>query len=664
MRRSLVVILLLTGCAPIQRLVERGDPSERLAAGVTIMRDEWGVPHVFGESDAHVAFGAGYVQAEDEFRRLEDTYLIALGRASHWYGSRYLAGDLLAAAFEVERLAREEYEREPPDRRAFWDAFAEGINWWIRTSGEQPRLITRFEGWMPFAVARMIDPRSVVDGVPLDTIVALAGTDMDATAPDSGRAPSAMAVSPSRTADGDALLLHVGRGAFFDDEVEYEIMLASGSGWRARGFTRLGLPLPYAGHNGGIAWARTPTTMDVADAYVVVMDADMTYASHGERHTARAWQDTLQVNSPTGVRPLAVSLRSTRHGPVVAGGDTAIAVRIADMNEGGSLQQLYAFVRARSLEEFRIALATHRAAANTVYADTAGNIMAVHGGAVPARDTAVDWSRPVDAAAAHTEWRGLVPVEQLSVINPSSGIVTSEPEAAFVPPAAGGFSFEALAALAFDARVHDIDEDIAALASEWERVGGFDATRARRLDEAVELLRSWDAVASPGSTEATLYILWQERMRNAGYIDEYARFRALEDVIARFDAGDDGVPAWGDVNRLQRPASALRFSDEQPSEATGGAPWWTGAAFELTTEPGPGPLRRYAVSGVTSVLAVRLGAPVESRSVVMFGQSADTSSAHRFDQAALYVTGRLKPAPLAEQAVQSSARRVYRPGER
>src|SRR5690606_36311498 len=161
---------MLAGCASIQQLTGRGDPAERLAAGVTITRDAWGVPHITGRTAAHVAFGAGWAQAEDGFEALEEVLLRALGRAAHWHGDRYLAADMVKAAFEVERLAREEYGREPADRRAVWDAFADGINYYIRVSGVRPRLVTRIEPWMPFAVVRTIDDATIVDGVRLGAI--------------------------------------------------------------------------------------------------------------------------------------------------------------------------------------------------------------------------------------------------------------------------------------------------------------------------------------------------------------------------------------------------------------------------------------------------------------------------------------------------------------
>src|SRR5690606_32102681 len=99
-------------------------------------------------------FALGYAQAEDDFAQLEEGYLDAFGRASHWYGDAALASDLVMRAFEVERLGREEYEREPPVRRVLWDAFAAGINYYVRTAGTRPRLITTVEPWMPFALAR------------------------------------------------------------------------------------------------------------------------------------------------------------------------------------------------------------------------------------------------------------------------------------------------------------------------------------------------------------------------------------------------------------------------------------------------------------------------------------------------------------------------------
>jgi acyl-homoserine lactone acylase PvdQ len=162
-----------------------------------------------------------------------------------------------------------------------------------------------------------------------------------------------------------------------------------------------------------------------------------------------------------------------------------------------------------------------------------------------------------------------------------------------------------------------------------------------------------------------VYVLWRERLREAGYTGGYERLRALEDVVARLrtDWRSVTVP-WGELNRLQRlPADAGHaFADSLRSLPLRGLPEWTGAALAVETVPGPRGRRRYAVSGII-VQAVELGARPRTLSITAFGQSADPASPVYFDQAPLYARGELKPAWFAREDVTAHAVRTYRPSE-
>lgn len=717
---GLLVVLLSCGCARLSTMLSSGelDP-ERLASSITIVRDEWGVPHIFGSSDASVAFGLAYAQAEDGLWEVEEEYLLALGRASHWYGERYLASDLLQAALEIERLSREEYEREPADRRALWDAFAAGLNHYIATAGARPRLITRYEPWMPLARARSIAAGTTVDGVQLgvwtDTVAAgpqLAGAWIDTAAGGpqqaAARAASSLerssgmrAVAAWRTEAGRALLLHHETGDFFGGGRPYEMMLHSDEGWHVRGFAVQGSPVPAGGHNARLAWSHAASDADAADVYEVTFDHpddSLLYRLDGEWRRAVEWEDTLLVNSPGGVTQRVFTFRRTHHGPIVAQRNGAwLALRVARMEEGGSLQQLYAESRATTLDEFRMALDQRALALNTLYADVAGSIFYLHGGAVPVRDSRFDWAAPVDGSSSASAWQGYHAVNELpQVLDPASGWISStgpgafnvsappdNPDPAAFPPymspapesararyarrlllADSAWTFDGWAASAFDMFVPAAEDAIPLLIAEWEQVGGRNPLRARVLDEPVDMLRAWDRRAAPGSEAATLFLLWQEHLRAADQEDELARFRAMEDVLARLQRDHGGMAvAWGDVNRLQRvrPAAGETFSDDGASLPVGGAPAPAGSLFTFTARTVDGARLRYGIGGTRWIAATELGPAVHFRSVVPFGQSGDPASDHWFDQAALYARGELKAAVFGRDAVMTNARRVYRP---
>jgi acyl-homoserine-lactone acylase len=379
----------------------------------------------------------------------------------------------------------------------------------------------------------------------------------------------------------------------------------------------------------------------------------------------------------------------------------ALAVRVARMEEGGSMQQWYEMGRARNLDEFRTALNRRAfAISNTMYADTAGNIYYLHGNAVPRRDPRFDWTQPVDGNTSATEWQGWHELAELpEVLNPGSGWLQNANSTPFRATAEGfnpdpaayplymapepdngrarsarrllaaepAWTLDALQAAAFDTYVGEAEgEAFRILINEWEEVGGTHYQRAMRLDEAVDALRSWDLVATLESEATTLYVLWQERLRSGAYAGQHGQFRAMEDVVAQLRQHfGRGLVPWGEVNRLQRvhTSGAEPFSSERPSLPVPGAPGWAGVIFAFSAEPGPDG-RRYGTSGHTWVSVVELSPQVHSRSVVQFGQSADPASPHWFDQAPLYAEGRMKRAWFTREEVAASARRSYRPGGR
>lgn len=702
-----MMCLMLTGCAPVRGVLQRVTlgTDERMAQSVTIARDEWGVPTVYGPTDASVAFGLAYAQAEDNYWQVEEDYIHALGRAAGYYGEQFLAADLVKAAFEVERLSREEYAREPAERQAIWNAFAAGLNYYMRTSGVQPRVITRWEPWMLFAPFRLVSAGTVVNGVRLGRVAQLAtgGSGAEELEPEPPVNGSNMwAIAPSRSASGHALLFQNPHVGFFGGGQRYEMQLHSEEGWHVRGFTVMGTPMPRSGYNEQLAWSHTNSAADHADAYEVTFDHPtdpLMYRFDGEWRRAVEWQDTLWVNTADGLVQRAFTFRKTHHGPVVSLEDgRGLAVRMARMEEGGSLQQWYDMGRATSLEGFRAALAQRAfPISNTMYADSAGNIFYLHGNAVPVRDTTFDWTRPVDGTTSRTEWRGYHELDQLPQwLNPPSGWLQNSnstpyragsaeamdastfprymaPEAdnararrsRAILDADSSWTLDELTAAAFDTRVEIADAELDALVREWEEIGGTNPERAYLLDRPLDRLRAWDRVSTVDSEEMTLFVTWQERLRSGEQDGAYARFRAFENALDRMRSVHDTIwVSWGSVNRLQRPplSRVPTFNDDHHSLAVAGAPGWTGMIFAFYSQRQPGTLKRYGTMGHTWVSTVELASPVNARSVVTFGQSGDRSSPHWFDQAPLYARGEMKRAWFTREDVLANARRVYSPG--
>ena len=149
MRYLLILSLLILSCTS-----QNGNPEiakwEEQAHKITIIRDDFGVPHVYGPTDADAVFGLLYAQCEDDFNRVEQNYIWATGRLAEVEGEKALYSDLRAKLFMTQDEAIEHYNHSPDWLKKLCDAFADGINYYLHTHPEvKPRLLTRFEPWMP-----------------------------------------------------------------------------------------------------------------------------------------------------------------------------------------------------------------------------------------------------------------------------------------------------------------------------------------------------------------------------------------------------------------------------------------------------------------------------------------------------------------------------------
>jgi penicillin amidase len=445
-----------------------------LAASVTIYRDEFGVPHVYGPSDASVIFGEAYAEAEDNWWQVEDNFVRSIGRASELYGEETLLDDYLTRAMETPRLSREEYERASGAMRSLYDAYAEGFNYYLRQHPEvEPRLLQRVEPWYAIALLRFKyhhneyigyaglrrqDTERLLEGAAISAAtspraILTGATRSTGPNPDPGRFESLAfreeprpggerplgsnewAIAGSRTRSGHPMLLvnpHVG---FFGLAQYTEIHLHSEEGLEFSGQSRFGFMFPYMGHNERLGWTYTDNYSDIGDLYVETIewrDGEPFYRYGDEWREVTPWTETIGVRAGGDdgeVEPREFRFIRTHHGPVLGiretetGEPRPLAVRVSMLEEGGWYDQWYDMMRAQSLEEWRRAVA--RLAVpyqNTMYADADGNIQYIYNAAVPRRSTNYEWSEPVDGSDPGTEWDGYHSLDELpQYLNPDTG---------------------------------------------------------------------------------------------------------------------------------------------------------------------------------------------------------------------------------------------------
>jgi acyl-homoserine lactone acylase PvdQ len=682
---------------------------ERTAQTVTIHRDRYGIPHVFARTDPGAVFGFAYAQAEDNFMRIEDNFIRAMGRAAEVHGPQSIPDDRLNRALEIPRLAWEEYHRLDRPTRALVDAYADGVNFYLATRPEvRPRLLQRIEPWHPLAFIRynyFENGFARAVGITRGEFLT-AGTRQGL---DDNIGSNGWVIGPSRSASGNALLFINPHLPFFGPGQVYEGHVRSDEGWNFTGYTRFGFPFPYVGHNETLGWVSTDNAADVADAYRERFDdprRPLAYR-YGRRHRiARQWHDTIRVRTPDGrIESRVFSFRATHHGPIVAERDgDQLAIRLAKIEDEGWLSEWYAMTRARNIAELKRAMRPlDMLFGNIMAADRWGNTWYLYNGAIPRRDRRFNWSVPVDGANPATEWRGYHSIDELPQLsNPPSGWMENSNSSPFrmtdrgnidenrfprymVPEwtaqnarsqaahrllrRATRITLEDLARMAFDTRASRADTLLPRLFVGYEE--SRDTVLRRRVGPAIEELERWDRVSTTGSVPTTIFYAWASLLSAedrpvpvSTHLSTLAT--ALDSMESRW--GTWRVP-WGDVARLQRvdefgtPSGVIPFSDDAPSLPVAALDGRLGAIFTMYPAAFPGRKRLYGTAGASYVSVVEFGPQVRSLAVHTFGASGDPQSPHFFDQAPLFARGALRPVWFTREDIMANLERSYRPGE-
>src|SRR5204862_6219540 len=189
---------------------------ERQAQNVTIIRDDWGIPHVYGKTDADAVFGLVYAQAEDDFNRVETNYLNAMGRLAEAEGESRIYQDLRMKLFIDPDSMRAQYAASPAWLRAIMDAWADGLDCYLSKHPDvKPRVITRFEPWM----ALTFSEGSIggdIERISLSQLSAFyGGAPANATPEGSDGGSNGIAIAPANTVNHRALLLINPHTSFF-----------------------------------------------------------------------------------------------------------------------------------------------------------------------------------------------------------------------------------------------------------------------------------------------------------------------------------------------------------------------------------------------------------------------------------------------------------------
>ncbi len=718
-----LVFLLVSGKTEAQSESEI-ESWKNQADNVTIIRDDFGVPHIYGKTDADAVFGLLYAQCEDDFNRVEQNYIWATGRLAEVEGREALYSDLRAKLFMTEGEAKEQYEKSPGWLKKLCDAFADGINYYLYTHPEvQPNLLTRFEPWMPMYFSEgsiggdieRISTRKIKafyeGNMEIPQAEKLKIQQEAETAEPQGS--NGIAISGKLTQSGNAMLLINPHTSFY---FRGEVHVVSEEGLNAYGAVTWGQFFVYQGFNEKTGWMHTSTYTDVMDEFkenILTIDGEARYQYGEELRTLRKSEVTLTYKTAEGFEKKTFPMYHTHHGPIthmVDGFWTSSAMMWSPVR---ALEQSFIRTKQSGYKGFREMMDIRtNSSNNTVYADAEGNIAYFHGNFIPKRDTIFDYSKPVDGYNPKTDWQGLHTVdENILLLNPENGWLqncNSTPYTAaleFSPKKqdypnymsidrenfrgvhaisllqnGSGYTMDDLIELAHDPYLPAFEVLIPGLIEAYER---YDDKNPKLL-EPIKTLDEWDFKTSKEAVAMTLAHFYGTALLQRGIRPDNRsamklltyfgsdspageRTRIFEEVIDQLvaDFGTWNVP-WGDVHRYQRLNGAIRqaFDDSKPSIPIGFASGRWGALAAYGARYTNNTKKIYGTRGNSFVAVVEFGDKVKAKSMLAGGQSGDPTSPHFDDQAQRYADKMFKEVPFYKEDVLKRAKETYTPGEK
>ena len=716
MRCSFVALLLIACCG------FAADPAELRrwegqAKRVRIVRDSWGIAHVYGKTDADAVFGALYAQAEDDFNRVETNYINAMGRLAEAEGEKLIYQDLRMKLFVDPERLKQQYSQSPAWMKKLMDAFADGLNFYLAKHPEvKPRVITRFEPWMALSFTEG-SIGGDIERVNLNELEAFYGKAASTLArvevEDLHKEPSGsngVAIGPTNTKNKASLLLINPHTSFY---FRSELQMVSGEGLNAYGASTWGQFFIYQGFNEKCGWMHTSSGADVIDEYLetVTQKGDRFYAKYGNEEKLLVSKSvTIPYKTKTGVAEKKFTVFYSTHGPIVRSANGQwVAVRL--MQEPvKALQQSYLRTKAKDYKSFRetMELKTN-SSNNTIFADSSGHIAYFHGNYMPKRDVAFDWTKPVDGSNPATEYKGLHSIDETpNLLDPKAGwlynandfpwwaagkeSLKKDAYPAYVESGTASargihalqvfegktdFTVESLLAAAYDSYLPWFEKPMPALI---RALKNSDASWREQL----AVLEKWDLRWSVDSVATSVAVFWGEEARRLAMpaarlegmlVEEYLGTKAspalmLEALAAAMvklerTSGSWKTP-WGEINRFQRLTGDIvhPFDDAKASVPVGFTSAIWGSLASFGARPQPGTKKWYGTSGNSFVAVVEFGKKLRAIAISAGGESGDPKSKHFNDQQDRYAKGTLREVYFYPAEVKANSEREYRPGNR
>lgn len=698
---AVVVVVGIAGLVWEPLAATTPSPPSAKAYDARIVRDEWGVPHIFGKTDADTAYGLAYAHAEDDFSTLEQVVAMTRGRAGALIGSDGAKIDYVAHLLGARATAAREYPKMPADVRGMLDAYAAGLNLYAARHPGEVRLRRLFPvngedvaaGFVLrtpffFGLDAVLGKLSSDEPPPRSTVPPMTPPMTPAGRDPSMNGSNAFAVAPTKMSDGKTWLISNSHQPYEGQVAWYEASVHSGEGLDMAGALFPGMPMIPMGHNRNLGWTNTVNDPDLIDVYKLVLNGDGTQYRYDGKwlplERTRVW---LPVKFGLFTLPIPKTVYRALQGPVIVNKNGAFAIRYAGIDSAKMVEQYYRIGKAQNWDEWTKAMSLGGIpATNFIYADKTGRIAYVYNAMFPPRKAGYDYTGVVAGDTSANMWQGTLGFDRMPrIVNPASGWVVNANNTPFLAAGPGSEldpkSFSPL--LGIEARTtnrivraielltaekgpitperllqikFDSAYSKAGFAGLWmAKLMALDLTNEPDLRRAQALLATWDWNSDGNGRADALGEAMMHMANSAAYHgdplpDAKAKLREVVDKLMQ-GFGRIDMPL-GDLQRLRRGTVDL--------PANGGTDTLRAAT---AWDPQPdGRMRVKHGDSFTMLITWDKAGQVASQSIQPYGAATNRpSSPHYTDQMAMFVARKFKPVHFDRADIIAHAKRAYRP---
>jgi len=665
---------------------------------IDIVRDKWGVPHIYGKTDAETAYGLAWATSEDDFRTVQRMLLAVKGKLGEVDGQGGAILDFLAFIAGVERVVNEQYDTAfSAGYKKILEAYAEGLNAYASTHGGEILRKGVFPVTEKDIVKEYVLTNVLLTSVYLDIQKIFTG-DIKLYEENYPQGSNAFAFNHTRTQDGKTYLAVNSHQPLEGMFSWYEAHINSDEGLNMLGATFPGGSSIFVGTNPNLGWACTLNHPDMDDVYKLDMNPrkSLQYWFDDHWETLEVRKKTVRVKLGPIRLPITKTFYWSKYGTTIESHGNYYAVRFAANMDVKSAEQMYRLNKAKSFSEWRnVMRGNHIPGMNFMYADRSDTIFYVSTAQMPFRNPAYNWKKVLPGNTSATLWpakfHSFDSIPQL--LNPGCGYMVSTNNSCFdVAPKAFnlkpenydptyGYGTEknnrSIMAHYLIGKVDKLNYD------DFKRIKfnrafndsmydynldnvmtlmNLNPLKYPELADAIAVMRAWNHGSEPDNKEAALvsFALYNviDIISAKGNEYENNRFPERQYAEALREAkrhmleyfGSLRVPL-GDVQKHVRGNVVL---------PVGGVPEVLAASI---TQPYKNGMRKTYV-GDSYIELVRYSKDsVQIESVNAFGASAKPNSPHYTDQMQMFVDQKLKPMTLDKDVIYKNAERIYHPGK-